>query len=85
MAEFIVYSKDGCTYCERSKTLLELNGRSYQELKLDRDLDRESLLEAIQFFGHGRTMPMIIREDEHGNKERIGGYEELSNYLKENI
>lgn len=81
---FTVYSKDMCGYCTRAKTLLESNGLPYDEIKLGRDIDRDALLEAIEYFGHGRTMPMIISEDEHGNKERIGGYEELSNFVKEN-
>lgn len=84
MAEFVVYSKDGCAYCERAKMLLNVNSMAFQELKMGKDITREELLEAVQYFGHGNTLPMIIREDEHGNKERIGGFEELSQWVKDN-
>jgi glutaredoxin len=82
---FTVYSKDACTFCERTKQLLDINDLPYHELKLDRDITRDNLLEAIEYYGHGRTMPMIIHEDGHGNKQRLGGFEELSKWIKENI
>ena len=82
---FTVYSKDQCAYCTRAKALLETHGLTFDEIKLGRDIERDALIEAIQYYGHGMTMPMVIVEDEHGNKERVGGYEELSNYLKENV
>jgi glutaredoxin len=82
---FTVYSKDGCAYCTRAKTLLEINNLPYDELKMGRDIERDALIEAVQFYGHGNTLPMIISEDEHGNKERVGGFEELSNWVKENV
>ena len=85
MASFTVYSKDMCGYCTRAKSLLEINNLDYDEIKLGRDIDRDALIEAVQYYGHGNTMPMIIHEDEHGNKERIGGYEELSNWVKNTI
>jgi glutaredoxin 3 len=83
MNEFTIYSKDACSFCDRAKALLEASGRSYTELKLGRDIEMDSLLEAIQHFGHGRTMPMVILNDDgHGNTERVGGYEELRKFLQ---
>ena len=81
--EFTIYSKDGCAFCDRSKMLLDNYGYSYHEIKLERDITRDDLLEAVRYYGHGNTLPMIIREDEHGNKERIGGFNELSSFIKE--
>ena len=82
MKEFVVYSKDACPYCEQAKALLTRKGREFQELKLERDLTREEVLEAIQYYGHGRTMPMIIRHDDNGNTERVGGYQELVKFFE---
>lgn len=85
MVHFTVYSKDNCAYCQRAKTLLEINSFGYDEIKLGRDIERDALIEAIQYYGHGNTMPMIIAEDDHGNKERIGGFNELSEWIKNNF
>jgi|SaaInl1SG_22_DNA_1037389.scaffolds.fasta_scaffold04510_12 glutaredoxin len=82
---FTVYSKDLCGYCTRAKTLLDTHSLPYNEIKLGRDIERDALIEAIQFYGHSNTMPMVIVEDEHGNKERVGGYEALSEYVKNNV
>lgn len=82
---FTVYSKGECNFCNRAKSLLEVNSLPYTEILMGRDIERDALIEAVQFYGHGRTMPMVIGEDDHGNKERIGGYEELSQWIKENI
>jgi len=83
MKEFTVYSKDACAFCTKAKALLDNKGRSYQEIKLGKDIQMDGLLEAIQFYGHGRTMPMIIRTDEDGNTYRIGGFTELEKFFAE--
>lgn len=84
LAEFTIYSKDGCSYCDRAKALCEANSRTYTELKLGRDIEYDALLDTIQHYGHGRTMPLIVcNDDGHGNQFRIGGYTELSEYLKQ--
>lgn len=82
---FTVYSKDLCGYCTRAKTLLDTHSLPYNEIKLGRDIERDALIEAIQFYGHSNTMPMVIVEDEYGNKERVGGYEALSDFVKNNV
>jgi len=85
MDEFIVYSKDGCPFCVKAINLLKMKKKTHKEMKLDRDIDRNSLLEAIQYYGHGRTMPMIVQTDDgSGNTVRIGGYDELVKYFQEN-
>lgn len=81
--EFDVYSKNGCPYCVRAINLLKMKGKSYREIKLDVDIDRDTLLETIQYYGHGNTMPMIIHHDNDGNVQRIGGYTELEKFFRE--
>lgn len=80
---FTVYSMDNCNFCTKAKALLDMKDYDYTELKLDQDLTRDAILEAMAFYGHGRTMPMVIKEDEHGNKELVGGYTELNQLLGE--
>lgn len=84
MKEFTVYSKDACAFCEQSKALLKQKGKEFNEIKLGRDIQLEDLLETCQYFGHGRTMPLIVRYDDHGNSERIGGFTELKKFFEEN-
>lgn len=83
MDEFQVYSKDGCPFCVQAINLLKTKDRSYSEIKLDRDITREALLESVQYYGHGNTLPMIIHHDMDGNIERIGGFVELVKFLKD--
>lgn len=83
MKEFIVYSKDACMYCEKAKQLLKNKGRDFNEVKLGRDIDHSDLLETLQYYGHGRTMPCVVRTDDAGNVERIGGFDELVKFFEE--
>lgn len=82
MASYVVYSMENCSFCQRAKSLLEVKGFEYREIVMGKDITREALLEACQHYGHGRTMPLIVMIDEHGNEQHVGGYEELSNSLK---
>lgn len=81
---FTIYSKDNCGYCVSAKQLLDVKSIPYREIKLDKDITREALLEAVKYYGHGNTMPMIVREDGYGNVERVGGFTELNKWLQEN-
>ena len=82
MKEFTVYSKDACPFCDKAKMLLTNKGRGFTEQKLDVDIDRDTLLETLQYYGHGRTMPCVVRTDEDGNTYRIGGYDELVKFFE---
>ena len=47
---FTVYSKEGCDYCERIKTVLRLTGSTYVVYNLGEDFTKE---EFISEFGEG--------------------------------
>jgi len=84
VTEFTIYSKDGCSYCDRAKALCDANNRTYTEMKLGRDITHDRLIETITEYGHSRTMPLVIcNDDGNGNQFRIGGYTELSEYFKQ--
>ena len=72
---FTVYSKEGCDYCERIKTVLRLTGCTYVVYNLEEDFTRE---EFIAEFGEGSTFPQVVIDSTN-----LGGCTETVQYLKE--
>lgn len=71
--QVILYSKDNCPYCDKAKNLLKMKAIEFIEYKLDKDFNRDSLLE---MFPHAKTFPVITVDKKH-----IGGYNELYDLL----
>jgi len=71
----VIYSKDGCGFCDAAKKLLEIKGISYQEYNISRQPEKRSeLLEAASLENVvPRTVPQIWL-----NNKYIGGYDKLS-------
>ncbi len=67
-----VFTRQGCPFCVRAKGLLADAGLDYDELVLNRDF-RESTIRAIS---GQTTVPQVFIDG-----ERIGGSEELEQYL----
>ena len=76
MKNFTVYSMDGCRYCAKIISVLQLSELRYVEYKLDRDFSRESFYEQ---FGEGATFPQVVM-----NGDNLGGCQESSKYMQEN-
>ena len=72
---FTVYSKEGCDYCERIKTVLRLTGCTYVVYNLGEDFTKE---EFIAEFGEGSTFPQVSCEG-----KKLGGSIETIQFLKE--
>ena len=72
---FTVYSKEGCDYCERIKTVLRLTGCTYVVYNLEEDFTRE---EFIAEFGEGSTFPQVSCD-----VKKIGGSVETVKFLRE--
>ena len=72
---FTVYSKEGCDYCERIKTVLRLTGSTYVVYNLGEDFTKE---EFIAEFGKGSTFPQVSCEG-----KKLGGSIETIQFLKE--
>tara|TARA_B100000378_G_scaffold239307_1_gene207101 strand:- start:118 stop:354 length:237 start_codon:yes stop_codon:yes gene_type:complete len=72
---FTVYSRKGCDYCERIKTVLRLTGCTYVVYNLGEDFTRE---EFIAEFGEGSTFPQVSC-----NGKKLGGSVETIKFLKE--
>ncbi len=76
MRNFTVYSMDGCSYCAKIISVLQLSELRYVEYKLDRDFSRESFYEQ---FGEGATFPQVVM-----NGDNLGGCQESIKYMQEN-
>ena len=72
---FTVYSRKGCDYCERIKTVLRLTGCTYVVYNLGEDFTRE---EFIAEFGEGSTFPQVSCDG-----KKLGGCIDTIKFLKE--
>lgn len=72
----VMWSKYGCSYCDRARTLLRAYDIEFEERKIGDGWTREDLLEAVP---GARTVPQIFLDE-----KLIGGYTELNQLLTEN-
>ena len=70
MAPVRVYSTAYCPYCVMAKRLLDGKGVTYEEIRVDQDLQRRD--EMMQLSGR-RTVPQIFVGHIH-----VGGFDDLS-------
>ena len=72
---FTIYSKEGCSYCEKAKKLLDITKVEYRVYKLDKDFTKDQF---ISEFGYGASFPRILADD-----KLIGGCLDTFKYLEE--
>lgn len=75
MRNFVVYSKDGCPFCDKIAKVLELTNQNHVIYKLGVDFTRE---EFYNEFGEGSTFPRVICND-----VLLGGCTETVQWLQE--
>ena len=75
MKNFAVYSKEGCSYCDKVQQVLELAGLNFVTYKLDQNFDKKSFYGE---FGEGSTFPQVIM-----NGKKLGGCSDTVKYLQE--
>ena len=66
----VVYTKNGCPYCDMAKSWLDQNGFEYQTVVLDDPQERQDFYKL-----HGdqvNSVPQIFVDE-----QRLGGYSEL--------
>jgi len=73
--KFLVYSKNGCPYCSKVMTVLEMTGKQFVEYKLDRDFTRQEFYDT---FGEGSTFPQVLCDD-----RKLGGCVDTIQFLRE--
>lgn len=71
-----IYSRPGCKWCDRSKSLLDLRGIEYNELMLDVDITVEQLKQLVP---GARSVPQIMDDGIY-----VGGYKELVEHIDGN-
>ena len=72
---FVVFSKEGCQYCDKVKQVLELTGSKFVVYTLGKHFDKDAF---IGEFGEGSTFPQVIC-----NATKLGGAVETIKFLKE--
>jgi glutaredoxin len=78
MKDIIVYTKDGCPYCEKIKQFFNYLKTPYEVKNLNENFTKE---EFYDMFGEGSTFPQVIIDN-----EKRGGCVDTIKYLKsENI
>lgn len=73
---FSVYTRDGCSFCEKAKNLLNQNNLQYTEYSIGKNILRE---EVLQKFPGIKMLPIIV--DVNGTL--VGGYEDLVTHLQQ--
>ncbi len=71
-----VYSRSGCPYCDKIKTVLRQKDIEFTSYELDEDFTRDEFY--VQF-GVGSTFPQIVYNDQN-----LGGCSDAVNYFIEN-
>ena len=72
---FVVYTKDGCPYCDKVSNLLQFLELKHVVYKLDSDFTRESF---IAEYGEGSSFPQVTFND-----NPIGGCTETIQFVRE--
>ena len=75
MQNFTIYSKDGCTYCEKIEEVMKLAKLSHVIYKLDEDFNKDGFYGQ---FGEGSTFPQVVL-----NGDNLGGCTDTVKYLKD--
>ena len=71
---FIIYSKTGCPYCDKIKTVLELTEQKHVVYLLDREFTKENFYDK---FGEQSTFPQVICDN-----SAVGGCVDTIRFLK---
>lgn len=72
--QIIVFSKNDCPYCLRTKEYLKAHNLPYTETLLDDYAQRQAMYDGYGLKDGQRTVPQIVIDG-----VRIGGYAELMN------
>lgn len=72
----IVYSRDGCPYCDKIKSVFEQRNIDYTLYQLDTDFVRDEFYEQ---FGVGATFPQVVLDGKN-----LGGCTDTVKYMVEN-
>ena len=77
---YTIYSKPSCGYCLQAKDLLTMEQLPFEYLQLGTHYDLDELMKLAP---NAKSFPQIFIVDENGNKDLIGGFNNLVEYLKQ--
>lgn len=77
---YLIYGKDGCTYCDKAKKFAEDNGINYEYLTLGVDYKKEHLIDKC-YPVKPKTVPQIFRVAE-GLTTHVGGADDFISYFE---
>ena len=77
---YTIYSKPSCGYCLQAKDLLTMEQLPFDYLTLG---THYSLDELMTLAPNAKSFPQIFVVDENGNKDLIGGFSDLVEYLNQ--
>ena len=80
MNKYIIYSKPSCGYCLQAKDLLTMEQLPFEYKQLG---THYSLDELMTLAPNAKSFPQIFVVDENGNKDLIGGFNNLVEYLNQ--
>ena len=77
---YTIYSKSNCSFCMQAKQLLEMEQIPFEYKQLGTHYNLDELMTLAP---NTKSFPQVFVVDENGNKELIGGYNNLVEYLKQ--
>jgi len=77
MMQAVIWTKSGCTYCEKAKSLLQSKHVEFEERSLENGWTKEQLLEQVP---SATSVPQIFYRGKY-----IGGYNELAEHFEQTI
>ncbi|MDD3018475.1 MAG: glutaredoxin domain-containing protein [Comamonas sp.] len=78
--EIIIYGKEGCINCDKTRMLCQIQSLSFQYLLVGTDITAEALQEQV---GQPvRSLPQIFVRTED-NTTYVGGYDDLRTQLRQ--
>ena len=77
---YTIYSKPNCSFCMQAKQLLEMEQLPFEYKNLG---THYSLDELMTLAPNTKSFPQIFVVDENGNKELIGGFNNLVEHLNQ--
>ena len=77
---YTIYSKPNCGWCLQTRDLLEDNKLEFEYLQLGTHYNLDELMTLAP---NAKSFPQIFVVDENGNKDLIGGFSDLVEYLNQ--
>ncbi len=78
--EVIIYGKQGCTNCDKTRMLCQIQSLPFQYLIVGQDISEQEL--HAQVGQTVRSLPQIFVRTEAGTTY-VGGYDELRTHLRQ--